>query len=95
MSYFQAESPNLALKQFGESLYDNLLFFAPSAESFSTLGFDDFVEFVQEGGNILLAANRKVSDSIRDFLESFGVSLDKKDTEVIDHFEREDSLDTR
>jgi oligosaccharyltransferase complex subunit beta len=94
LSYFQAESPNLALKQFGESLYDNVLFFAPSAESFSTLSFDDFVEFVQEGGNILLAANRKVSDSVRDFLESFGVSLDKKDTEVIDHFEREDSLDT-
>ncbi len=95
LSFFQAESQNLALKVYGESLYDNIILFAPTIDSFSTVSFENLNEFVQEGGSILLAANRDVSDAVRDFAESFGVSFDKKGTEVIDHFENDVTLDSR
>jgi oligosaccharyltransferase complex subunit beta len=93
LSFYQTESPNLALKKYGENLYDNIVFFSPSAESFSSISFDDISEFVQEGGNVLVAGQKRVSDSVRDLLESFGIAVDKKDTEVIDHFESHEGLD--
>ena len=93
LSFYQTESPNLALKRYGEKLYDNIVFFAPSAESFSSISFEDVSEFVQEGGNVLVAGNKRLSDGVRELLESFGVLVDKKDTEVIDHFENFDALD--
>jgi len=93
--YFQPESPELKLKVFGESLYDNIVFFAPTSDRFSSISFDDIVEFSNEGGNILFAVNREVSDSVRDLVETFGFSLDKKGTEVLDHFNGELAVDTR
>jgi hypothetical protein len=47
------------------------------------------------GGNVIIAVSKDVSDQVREFVEVFGVSLHKKDTEVIDHFEYESTLDTR
>lgn len=95
LSFFHAESNELALKQYGENLYDNIVFFAPNIESFSSINFDDLQEFVQEGGSLLLGAGKDTSDSVREFAETFGINFDKKGTEVIDHFENEDSLDAR
>lgn len=95
LSFFQAESQDVNLKVYGDSLYDNIVLFAPTIESFSSISFENLNEFVQDGGNILVAANRDVSDSVREFVESFGVSFDKKGTEVIDHFENDATLDSR
>lgn len=92
---FHFESPLLSLKEYGENLYDNIILFSPSVESFSSIGFEDITDFVQEGGNVLVAANKRASDGVRDFMESFGLTIDKKETEVIDHFETVDSLDLR
>lgn len=95
LSYFQPESPELKLKVFGESLYDNIIFFAPNADRFSSITFDDIIEFSNEGGNVILAVNREVSDSVRDLVELYGFTLDKKGTEVIDHFSGDVSVDLR
>jgi len=94
LSFYQPESPELKLKVFGESLYDNIVFFAPTSDRFSSISFEDIVEFSNEGGNILFAVNREVSDSVRDLVETFGFSLDKKGTEVLDHFNGVLSVDT-
>lgn len=95
LSFFHADSSDLALKQYGENLYDNVVLFAPSIEGFSSISFEDLQEFVQEGGSLLLGAGKDTSDAVRDFAETFGITFDKKGTEVIDHFENEDSLDAR
>jgi oligosaccharyltransferase complex subunit beta len=95
LSFFQADSQSIALKVYGENQYDNIVMFAPAVESFSTFSFEDLNDFVEEGGNVLLAADREVSDGVRQFVQSFGVTFDKKGTEVIDHFENEVSLDSR
>ena len=85
----------MTLKVYGECLYDNIILFAPTVETFSSISFENLNEFVQDGGNILVAANRDVSDAVRDLVESFGVAFDKKGTEVIDHFENDATLDSR
>lgn len=43
----------------------------------------------------MIAASREVSDNVRDLIESFGVSLNKKGTEIIDHFEAVEALDSK
>eukprot|EP01038_Epipyxis_sp_PR26KG_P013924 gene13924-18673_t len=93
LSFFQVEAPDLKLQVFGENLYDNIIFLAPTTEKFSTITFEDLIEFSDQGGNLMIGLNREMSDSVREFVESFGVNLDKKGTEVIDHFATEKSLD--
>ena len=95
LSYLPADSSKLKLKSFGEYLFDNIVFFAPNAEKLGSISFDDINSFSSEGGNILMAVSREVSDSVRDLAESFGVTIDKKGSEVIDHFETVASVDTR
>lgn len=95
LSFLQADSPKLQLKSFGESLYDNIILFAPTVDRLGSITFNDIVEFSNEGGNVVVAANRDVSDSVRDFIETFGIVLDKKGSEVIDHFSSLDSVDIR
>ena len=85
----------MQLKSYGEMNYDNIIFFAPAADRFSSITFEDLTEFTAEGGNLIIAVSRDATDNVRDFVESFGVSLDKKGAEVIDHFNFEPSVDTR
>lgn len=95
LSFFKAESAQLSLKKFGEYLFDNIIFFAPSTEEFSTISFDDITEFTAYGGNILMAVNGEMSESVRGFAESCGVEFDNRATSVIDHFLNEPSADPR
>lgn len=98
LRYFRANADDLVLKVYGEYLYDNIIFFAPAAQQFHEISFDDITEFVQTGGNLLLAADKYASEQVRDFIEGFGAVFDKKGTEMIDHFKRvidfENSLDS-
>jgi oligosaccharyltransferase complex subunit beta len=85
----------LQLKVFGENIYDNIIYFAPSTEKHSSISSEDIIEFSNEGGNLLFALSRETSDYVRDIVETFGITLDKKGTEVIDHFEGENNSDFR
>lgn len=95
LSYVTSSSSNLKLKSFGESLYDNILHFAPLSNGFGGITADDFFQFSDEGGNLLIAVNREVGDSSRDFLAGVGVSVHKKGSEVIDHFSFAAAHDTK
>lgn len=89
LSFLHAESSELLLKRYGENVYDNIIIFSPSAERFSSIAAEDIVQFTEEGGNVLLAAGKDVSDNIRELAEFFGVKFDKKGSEVTDHFDYE------
>ncbi len=95
LTIVNSESPDLKIKSFGEYLFNNVIFFAPTAERLGGISFDDLVDFTNERGNLILALNRDVSDSVRDFVEILGFSIHKKGTEVIDHFEFDSGSDTR
>jgi hypothetical protein len=89
------ESSKLKLKSYGEYNYDNIVFFAPSAEKLGSVGFDEITAFSGAGGNVMIAVNKDVSDSVRELVETFGIALGKKGSEVIDHFEALDAYDLR
>src|SRR6266540_6083940 len=44
------------------------------------------VNFVNDGGNILLAVSSELSENIRDFAREFDIEFDERDTFVMDHF---------
>jgi oligosaccharyltransferase complex subunit beta len=91
----QAESAELTLKKFGEYLYDNIIMFAPATQELNSVSFDDILEFIESGGNVLFAANERVSDGMRSFAESCGVEFDRRGSLVMDHFSSERVADTR
>ncbi len=94
LTYHQVEAADLALKEYGEYLFDNIILLAPKADSFGSLAVEDIVEFVRSGRNVILTTAKEVGEGMRDLAEQFGVEIDAKGTEIIDHFEREDALDT-
>lgn len=93
LTFHQAEATDIELTQYGEYLFDNIIVFAPKADGFGSIDADDITEFVRSGHNLVVAAAKETSDSIRELTEHFGVEIDHKGTEVIDHFEKEESLD--
>ena len=95
LTFVDADSREFTLKTFGEFNFDNIIMFAPRARDFASLSFDDVNEFVENGGNLLFAANSELSEPMRAFAESCGVEFDKKGTEVIDHFSFDGEVDDR
>ena len=93
LSFFPTDSGDLVLLKFGEYLYDNIILFAPTVDSFNSITFEEILEFINAGGNLLVAVNGEISDNMRNFAANCGVEFDKKGTEVIDHFAFESSLD--
>ncbi|RYH30061.1 hypothetical protein EON65_06465 [archaeon] len=94
LSYKFADAQDLELQKYGEYLYDNVIIFAPKASSFGSLSAEDILEFVRSGHNLIVAAYRETGEGIRAIAEQVGVDLDPKGTEVIDHLEKIDELDS-
>jgi len=95
LSFVQTESQDLLLKKYGEYLYDNIVLFAPEVEEFNTIQFEDVTEFISQGGNLLMAVDGTISDSMRSFAESCGIEFDSKNSLVIDHFAFDTTTDKR
>ena len=94
LSYISIWATDVKLKIFDETVYDNIVIFAPSGK-FSAVSQEDLVQFTDEGGNILMGFSKESTEEMREFAEYYGVTVDKKGVEVIDHFESEESSDSR
>jgi len=92
LSYHQSTSAELKLKKFGEYLYDNIIMF--NANEFNTITFQDISEFVDEGGNVIVAVD-SLNSAARAFAEQSGIDFDIKGSAVLDHFSNEPSADPR
>ncbi|XP_018025715.1 dolichyl-diphosphooligosaccharide--protein glycosyltransferase 48 kDa subunit isoform X2 [Hyalella azteca] len=87
-----ADEPSLQLARYGEYLYDNLILFAPGVEEFGgALSVEAIIEFVDEGGNLIVAGSTDAADLIRELSTEVGVEMDEEDAAVIDHL----NYDTR
>lgn len=81
-----ADESSLALSKYGEYLYENLVVFAPSVEEFGgSIDKDSIVDFIDNGGNVLVAASSAVGDILRDVGSEVGLELDEENTAAIDH----------
>lgn len=59
-------------------MYDNLIIFAPSVEEFGgALSVETITEFIDEGGNLLVAANVNAGDVLREIASECGFEVKK------------------
>jgi len=81
-----ADDSSLALVKYGEFLYDNLILFAPSVEEFGgSIDVAAITNFIDGGGNLMVAASSKIGEPLRDLASECGVEFDEENTAVIDH----------
>ncbi|CAD5122423.1 DgyrCDS10851 [Dimorphilus gyrociliatus] len=86
MTFKTADDSTLALVKYGEYLYDNLIIFSPSVQEFGgSIDVAAITSFVDNGGNILVAANSNIGEPIRELATECGIEFDEEKTAVIDH----------
>ena len=86
LTFKMADESSLALSKHGEFLYDHLIIFAPSVEEFGgSIDISTLTGFIDQGGNVLVAASSQVGDVLRDFAMEIGIEPDERETAVIDH----------
>ncbi|GJQ71656.1 hypothetical protein Trydic_g11352 [Trypoxylus dichotomus] len=86
LTFKVADDASLVLSKYGEYLYENLIIFAPSVEEFGgTLGVDTITQFVDEGGNVLVAGSSETGDVLRELASECGFEVDEEGAFMIDH----------
>lgn len=86
MTFKLADDANLVLSKYGEYLYKNLVIFAPSVEEFGgDISVEKISEFIDEGGNVLVAASSKSGEALRELATECGFEVDEDGAAVIDH----------
>ncbi|CAI9734829.1 dolichyl-diphosphooligosaccharide--protein glycosyltransferase 48 kDa subunit-like [Octopus vulgaris] len=86
ITFKTADDSSLALTKYGEFLYDNLIIFSPSVEEFGgSIDVAAITNFIDNGGNVLVAASSSIGDPLREIATECGVEFDEEKTAVIDH----------
>ena len=67
LTYKVADDPSIVLKKYGSYLYEHLILFSPSVEEFGgALNVEGITEFVDAGGNVLVAGSSLTGDVLRE-----------------------------
>ncbi len=86
VSFKAADDASIVIKKYGEFLYDHLILFSPTVEEFGgTLTVDGVTEFIDAGGNVLVAGSSNTGDILREIATECGFEADEEGTAVIDH----------
>ncbi|XP_033219004.1 dolichyl-diphosphooligosaccharide--protein glycosyltransferase 48 kDa subunit [Belonocnema kinseyi] len=86
LSFRLADDANLLLSKYGEYLYKHLIIFAPSVEEFGgALSVDAITDFIDGGGNVLIAGSSYSGDALRELASECGFEVDEEGASVIDH----------
>ncbi|XP_018567511.1 dolichyl-diphosphooligosaccharide--protein glycosyltransferase 48 kDa subunit [Anoplophora glabripennis] len=81
-----ADDSSLVLSRYGEYLYKNLIVFAPTVEEFGgTLNVETITQFIDDGGNVLVAGSSVTGDVLRELASECGFEVDEEGAFVIDH----------
>ena len=82
-----ADDPTLQLVKYDQHLYEHLILFAPTTEEFGgSLSSAVITDYIDNGGNLLIAGGPEVGFAIRDLANECGLEFDKDGHQVIDHF---------
>jgi len=86
LTYKVADDSSLHIKKYGQYLYDHIIVFSPSVEEFGgDLSAEAITEFIDEGGNLLVAGNSNIGEVLREVASEVGFEVDDEGTAVIDH----------
>ncbi|KAJ8681678.1 hypothetical protein QAD02_017470 [Eretmocerus hayati] len=92
LTFKLADDANLVLSKYGEHIYKHLIIFAPSVEEFGgNINVDAITSFIDEGGNVLVAASSQTGDALRDLASECGFEIDEINASVIDHMNYDSS----
>merc|ERR1712127_74661 len=87
LEFKAADDTSLVLVEYGVSVYSHVVIFAPNADEFGgDLSPAKIAEYVDNGGNVLLGLDSRITDTLRATASEFGVETDTEGTYVIDHF---------
>jgi len=86
LTFKGADDATLNIKKYGEFLYDHLVVFAPTVEEFGgNLSVETLTDYIDNGGNILIAGNSNLGEVLREIASEVGFEADEEGTSVIDH----------
>lgn len=92
LTFKLADDQNLVLSKYGEYLYKNVIIFSPSIEEFGgDLSVEKIAEFIDDGGNVLVAGSSKSGDALRDLASECGFEVDEEGASIIDHLNYDES----
>merc|ERR1712241_124361 len=95
LTYKTADDPSIVLKKYGAFLFDHVVLFAPSVEEFGgSLNVEGVTEFIDAGGNVLIAGNSLTGDVLREVASECGFEADEEGNSVIDHLNFDVNLDS-
>ena len=76
LTYKVADDPSLNLKKYGELIYENIIVFAPTVEEFGgALNAESIMDFVDNGGNLLVTAGSVTGDVLREIASESGFEV--------------------
>ncbi|KAJ1984052.1 oligosaccharyl transferase glycoprotein complex, beta subunit [Dimargaris verticillata] len=82
-----ATSSSAKVYEYDERQYDHLVLLVPGAKRFASgLDAKTLVEFVKDGGNVLVGAGSDFGGAQREFARQLGVEFDVRGNVVLDHF---------
>lgn len=94
ITYKLADDASLILSKYGEYIYQNLIVFAPSVEEFGgSISVEAIGQFVDDGGNVLVAGSSSSGDSLRELASECGFEVDEENAAVIDHLNYDEVSD--
>ncbi|KAJ8323377.1 oligosaccharyl transferase glycoprotein complex, beta subunit [Batrachochytrium dendrobatidis] len=80
-------STTVPLLVYGDLAFSHVVILASKVSTFGgTVGVGGLIDYVNAGGNVLLAASSELSEVVRDFAYEFSVDFDESGTSVFDHF---------
>ena len=85
LTILQSNSNNFRIIEFGEVNYDNIILFCPQTDQFRYVTNADILQFIEDGGNLLLAVDEQMSPAMKELALHCGVEFDE-DAVVVDHF---------
>ena len=82
------------LFKFGERMFDHVIMFSPKMKHFpESMKPTVLVEFLRNGGNLLVGLSPRLSESWRNFAREFGLEFGERDTMLVDHFRYDPASD--
>ncbi len=73
-----ADDASINLKKYGSWLFDHLIIFSPSVEDFGgTLTVEGVIEFIDGGGNVLVAGAKDTGDLLREIAAECGFEVQR------------------
>ncbi|KRZ66752.1 Dolichyl-diphosphooligosaccharide--protein glycosyltransferase 48 kDa subunit [Trichinella papuae] len=94
VTFRMADDPSLVLSKYGELLYHHIAIFAPSTIEFGgAVNVPEIVDFVDHGGNVLVAGDSRIGHAIGSLAAECGFEFGENSTAMIDHFNNDEALD--